>query len=101
MHLNWEKWSWILLLPTPSPSLQSLEKWLKIRKKKKNEGKDNTVAMPSAYLSSSPPDNLKKNINIKSSFTMFEESKVGEPDILQFESRIPTGISHAMGYADR
>lgn len=31
---------------------------------------------------------------------MFEESKVGAPDMLQFVSRIPTGISHAMGNAD-
>lgn len=57
--------------------------------------------MPSAHLSSfSLPDKLREDTNINSSFIKFEESKVDKPDVLKFK-RIPTGISHAMGYADR
>lgn len=58
--------------------------------------------MLSAHLSySSLPDKLRQDINIKGSIAKFEESKVEEPDRLKFQSRISTGISHAIGNADK
>lgn len=63
--------------------------------------KDNIVAMPSAHLSSpSLPDKLREDTNINGSFIKFEESKVDKSEVLKFK-RIPAGISHAIGYADR
>lgn len=68
--------------------------------KEKNEKKGNVVKMPSAHLPSfSLPDELREDININGSFTKLEESKVEEPEMLEFE-RTPAGVSHAMGYAD-
>lgn len=64
--------------------------------------KDNIVAMPSAHLSSPslPEDKLREDTNINGSFIKFEESKVDKSEVLKFK-RIPAGISHAIGYADR
>lgn len=42
------------------------------------------------------PDKLREDINVKSSFAKFEE-----PNMLKFQSRISTGISHTIGNADK
>lgn len=63
------------------PSLQNLEKWLKMK-----EEKHSAVAMLSTHLSySSLPGKWREDINIKGSFTKFEESMVEEPDMLKFQ----------------
>lgn len=52
--------------------------------------------MPSTHLaSSSLPDKLREGININGPFTKLEDSKLEEPDMLELESSVPTGISHA------